>query len=315
MLRLAQAHRLRVHGRRGQQAKFAPPELTARRSSSLPGRPARVPPAHHRGPAGREGQRARLRPQEQEGRSCGPRTSPTQVTEAGITRTSVASKFPGAVLEIAGQSFGTNGEADTHGPGGARPARQRLSRRRGHAATATRASRPGSMLNISGRRQELLGHLPRREGRRTCSAAAGGYETQWSNSVGEHSLLGQSAGSNGGAGCTDQLDRRRHRDQQQGSRDARPREGIAAVVERRRVLLGAGRRSPRRGNERGISMLPVRRRAGDRRVRERRPLLSLRHRLAVQRQGQAGQGAGAHRRLVRAQEPSRRGTSHTARRT
>ena len=42
-----------------------------------------------------------------------PRRSPQQVTEAGISRATVASKFPGAALEIAGQSFSTSGEADS----------------------------------------------------------------------------------------------------------------------------------------------------------------------------------------------------------
>src|SRR5215207_3968132 len=37
---------------------------------------------------------------------------PKQVTAAGITRSSVASKFPAATLEIAGQSFATTAEAD-----------------------------------------------------------------------------------------------------------------------------------------------------------------------------------------------------------
>ena len=245
------------------------------------------------------------------GRSCGPRASPRQVTSAGITRASVASKFPGAVLEIAGQSFTTTGEADSM----AQAALDQLANAY-LAAEGTCDGDPrikaGVLLEISGVGRNYSGtyrvaksvHVIR---------GGGGYETQWSNSVGEHSLLGQSAGSQQRRRPHRQLDHGRHRDQQQGSRDARPREGVAAGVERRRVLLGAGR--PPRGRQ-GAGHLdaPPRRRSGDRRVRERRPLLPVRDRLALQRQGQAGQGAGAHRRLVRAQEPSRRGTS-TPRRT
>ena len=45
------------------------------------------------------------------------KSSPQQITSAGITRKQVASKFAGATLEIGGQSFENHGEADAMAQG------------------------------------------------------------------------------------------------------------------------------------------------------------------------------------------------------
>ena len=123
-------------------------------------------------------------------------SSPKQVTMAGITRSSVASKFPEATLEIAGQSFATTGEADKM----AQSALDQLANAY-LAAEGTCHGDPrikaGVLLNISGVGTKYSGtyrvaksvHVIR---------GGGGYETQWSNSVGEHSLLGQATGSSSG---------------------------------------------------------------------------------------------------------------------
>jgi uncharacterized protein involved in type VI secretion and phage assembly len=127
-------------------------------------------------------------------------SSPQQVTEAGITRSSVASKFPAASLEIAGQSFTSSGEADKM----AQSAINQLANAY-LAAEGTCDGDPrikaGVLLNIKGVGKNYSGtyrvaksvHVIR---------GGGGYETHWSNSAGEHSLLGQASGNGGGGGLT-----------------------------------------------------------------------------------------------------------------
>jgi uncharacterized protein involved in type VI secretion and phage assembly len=124
--------------------------------------------------------------------------SPQQVTEAGIRRSQVAKKFAGAELEIAGQSFSSQDEA-------ADLAQSMLDQLANAylGAEGTCAGNPklkaGTILKIKGVGSNYSGtyraakvtHLLR---------GGGGYVTQFSNSAGEHSLLGQLGGgsSNGG---------------------------------------------------------------------------------------------------------------------
>ena len=181
------------------KAKFAPPNANGEKvDAELPGRPARVPAAHHRGAAGPDGQRARLRLQEQAVGRADQDAARSRSPPAGITRSTVANKFPGAVLEIAGQSFTTTGEADSM----AQAALDQLANAY-LAAEGTCDGDPrikaGVLLEISGVGRNYSGtyrvaksvHVIR---------GGGGYETQWSNSVGEHSLLGQSAGARPASG-------------------------------------------------------------------------------------------------------------------
>ena len=119
---------------------------------------------------------------------------------------------------------------------------------------------------------ELLGHLPRREVRPRASAAAAATRRSSPTPPASTACSASPPAPTAARGHR-QLDRRRRRDQQQRPRDARPREGLAPVVERRRVLLGAGAGSPRRERAGHLDAPPARR-AGDRRLRERRPLLS-----------------------------------------
>ena len=124
-------------------------------------------------------------------------TRAAQVTEAGIKRADVVKAFPGASLEIAGQSFETQGEATTmaqsmldqlanaylaaegacQGDPASRPAPSSRSR-----ASAT--SSPGT-YRVAKAVHAITG--------------GGGYTTSFSNSVGEHTILGQAGGGNSGA--------------------------------------------------------------------------------------------------------------------
>ena len=257
----------------------------------LPGRPARLPAAHHRGAAGREGQRARLRPQGQEG---GP--GHQVVAAAGHERRDHPQ--PGRVQvrrgrrsRSAGSRSRTSGEADAM----AQAALDQLANAY-LGAEGSCAGNPkikaGVLLKISGvgrnysgtyRVAKAVARPARRRRLRHRSSPTRPASTPCSASPAAATA----------ARARGRLDRRRHRDQQQGPRQARPREGHAPGAERRGDVLGAGRASPRAGKERGLSMLPV----PDEQVivafENGDPLLPLRPRLAVQRQGQAGRGAGA----------------------
>ena len=181
-------------------------------------------------------------------------TSPRQVTSAGITRASVASKFPGAVLEIAGQSFGTTGEADSM----AQAALDQLANAY-LAAEGTCHGDPritaGVLLNISGVGRNYSGtyrvaksvHVIR---------GGGGYETRWSNSVGEHSLLGQAAGSNSGVGLTvNSIVVGIVTNNKDPETLGRVKVSLPSLSDVESFWAPVG--LPAGGNERGISMLPL----------------------------------------------------------
>jgi phage protein D/phage baseplate assembly protein gpV len=132
--------------------------------------------------------------------AMGSASTPRQVTEAGITREQVRDKFPGAVIEIGGQAFKTQTEATNI----AQAALDQLANAY-LAAEGTCDGDPrikaGVLLNIKGVGKNYSGtyrvaksvHVIR---------GGGGYETHWSNSAGEHSLLGQASGNGGGGGLT-----------------------------------------------------------------------------------------------------------------
>ena len=158
------------------------------------------------------------------GSSRAARPGREQVTEAGITRQQVRDKFPGAVIEIGGQAFKTQSEATTI----AQATLDQLA----NAYLAAEGECDGNPLIKAGTRIQISGVGRKYSGVYRVAKAvhmltAGGYVTQFSNSAGEHTLLGQSGGANGGA-AAGRRDRRRHRDEQQGPRRAGPREGHAA---------------------------------------------------------------------------------------
>jgi uncharacterized protein involved in type VI secretion and phage assembly len=182
------------------------------------------------------------------------KTSPQQVTAAGITRSSVANKFPGAVLEIAGQSFSSSGEADSM----AQAALDQLANAY-LAAEGTCDGDPrikaGVLLEISGVGRNYSGtyrvaksvHVIR---------GGGGYETQWSNSVGEHSLLGQSSGSKAGGGLTiNSIVVGIVTNNNDPDKAGRVKLTLPSLSDVESFWAPVG--LPAGGNERGISMLPV----------------------------------------------------------
>jgi uncharacterized protein involved in type VI secretion and phage assembly len=122
-------------------------------------------------------------------------TSPTQLTEAGIKRSDVVKKFSGDALEISGQSFSSNGEAD-------KIAQSMLDQLANAylAAEGSCAGNPkikaGTKLKISGVGADFSGTY-RVAKVRHMLGTAGGYTTEFSNSTGEHTLLGQTSAMGG----------------------------------------------------------------------------------------------------------------------
>ena len=128
--------------------------------------------------------------------------SPDQVTEAGITRSQVRDKFPEAVIEIGGQSFSSVGEANDI----ARAALNQLA----NAYLAAEGECDGNPLIKAGTRIKISGVGRKFSGTYRVAKAvhmltAGGYVTQFSNSAGEHTLLGQAGGGNGGPRRVDSI--------------------------------------------------------------------------------------------------------------
>jgi uncharacterized protein involved in type VI secretion and phage assembly len=123
-------------------------------------------------------------------------SSPNQLTEAGIKRADVVKKFSGDSLEISGQSFSSNGEATKIA--------QSMLDQLANAYLAAEGStlgnpkiKAGTKLKISGVGSDFSGTY-RVAKVRHLLGTAGGYTTEFSNSVGEHTLLGQAGGGNNG---------------------------------------------------------------------------------------------------------------------
>jgi uncharacterized protein involved in type VI secretion and phage assembly len=130
------------------------------------------------------------------------KTNPQQVTSAGITRSQVAGKFSGATLEIAGQSFDTKAEADAMAQATLDQLANAYLGAEGSCAGNPKV-KAGVLLKISGVGTNYSGTY--RVAKATHVLRGGsGYVTQFSNSPGEHTLLGQSSG-NGGGGQADSI--------------------------------------------------------------------------------------------------------------
>jgi phage protein D/phage baseplate assembly protein gpV len=124
-------------------------------------------------------------------------SSPTQLTEAGIKRQDVASKFSGDALEISGQSFASSDEATKMA--------QSMLDQLANAYLGAEGSCPGNpkikagaKLTVKGVGSDFSGTYRIAKARHLLGTA-GGYTTEFSNSVGEHTLLGQAGGGNSGA--------------------------------------------------------------------------------------------------------------------
>jgi uncharacterized protein involved in type VI secretion and phage assembly len=183
-------------------------------------------------------------------------SSPEQVTQAGIKRSDVVTKFAGAELEIAGQSFSSDGEAHDLA--------QAMLNQLANAylgAEGTCAGNPkvkaGTILKIKGvgtsysgtYRAAKVTHLLR---------GGGGYVTQFANSAGEHSLMGQLSNGNGNGSSRVSVDAvvvgvvTNNNDP-----DKLGRVKIQLPSLSGEETFWAPVVVPSSGNERGLSMLPV----------------------------------------------------------
>jgi phage protein D/phage baseplate assembly protein gpV len=181
-------------------------------------------------------------------------STPQQVTHAGIQRSHVVGRFEGAELEIAGQSFSSDGEA--------KDMAQAMLNQLANAylgAEGTCAGNPkvkaGTMLNISGVGSSYSGvyraakvtHLLR---------GGGGYVTQFSNSAGEHTLLGQVGNGNGnGRVSVDSIVVGVVTNNNDPEKLGRVKLKLPSLSEQETSWAPVA--LPSAGKERGLSMLPV----------------------------------------------------------
>jgi uncharacterized protein involved in type VI secretion and phage assembly len=181
------------------------------------------------------------------------KTEPEQVTSAGIPRSDMVGAFPGASLEIAGQSFGKEDEADLM----AQAALDQLA----NAYLAAEGSCFGDPRIKAGVKLEVKGIGSKYSGTYRVAKAVhsisggGGYTTSFSNSVGEHTLLGQTGGGNGGSASIDSIVVAVVTNNNDPEQLGRVKVKFPSLTEQESfwapVLV------PAAGNARGISMLPV----------------------------------------------------------
>ena len=182
----------------------------------------------------------------------GSQSTPEQITEAGITRNEVRNKFPGAVIEIGGQSFASAAEASDI----AQAALNQLA----NAYLAAEGECEGNPLIKAGTRIKITGVGKKFSGTYRVAKAvhmltSGGYVTQFSNSAGEHTLLGQTGGSNGGPRRVDSIVVGVVTNNNDPDKLGRVKVSLPSVSEVE--TFWAPVLVPSAGNERGISMLPV----------------------------------------------------------
>jgi uncharacterized protein involved in type VI secretion and phage assembly len=181
------------------------------------------------------------------------KSRPNQLTEAGITRKQVASKFSGATLEIAGQSFENKGEADAMA--------QAMLDQLANAylgAEGTCSGNPkvkaGVLLNISGVGSNYSGKYRVAKATHVLRGGAG-YITQFSNSAGEHTMLGQSAGNGSGPVNVDSIVVGLVTNNKDPEKIGRVKVELPSLSGQE--TFWAPLAVPSAGNERGLSMLPV----------------------------------------------------------
>jgi phage protein D/phage baseplate assembly protein gpV len=182
----------------------------------------------------------------------GSQSIPEQITEAGITRNEVRNKFPGAVIEIGGQSFSSAAEANDI----AQAALNQLA----NAYLAAEGECEGNPLIKAGARIKITGVGKKFSGTYRVAKAVhmlttGGYVTQFSNSAGEHTLLGQTGGSNGGSRRVDSIIVGVVTNNNDPEKLGRVKISLPSVSEVE--TFWAPVLVPSAGNQRGISMLPV----------------------------------------------------------
>ena len=174
-----------------------------------------------------------------------------QVTKAGIERGTVAKKFPGAVLEIAGQSFKTSDEA--------RDMAQASLDQLANAYLAAEGTchgdpkiKAGALIKINGLGRNYSGTYRVAKAVHVIRGGSG-YVTQFSNSAGEHSLLGQSG--NGGPISINSIMIGVVTNNQDPDKMGRVRVKLPALSEVETFWAPVG--VPSAGQNRGLTMLPV----------------------------------------------------------
>ena len=176
-----------------------------------------------------------------------------QVTEAGIKRADVVKAFPGASLEVAGQSFATQNEATTMA--------QSMLDQLANAYLAAEGACQGDPRIKAGAKLKITGVGTKFSGTYRVAKAVhaitggGGYTTSFSNSAGEHTILGQAGGGNSGANSVDSIVVGLVTNNADPQKAGRVRVKFPYLTEQESfwapVLL------PAAGKERGLSMLPV----------------------------------------------------------
>jgi phage protein D/phage baseplate assembly protein gpV len=183
------------------------------------------------------------------------KTVEKQVTEAGIKRSEMVSAFPGGKLEIAGQSFSSDGEAKTMAQATLDQLANAYLGAEGVCEGDPRI-KAGAKLKISGVGQKFSGTYRVAKAIHTLSGG-GGYQTAFSNSAGEHTLLGQSGGgnSNNNNVAIDSIVVAVVTNNDDPEKLGRVKVKFPHLTEKESfwapVIL------PSAGNERGLSMLPV----------------------------------------------------------
>jgi uncharacterized protein involved in type VI secretion and phage assembly len=180
------------------------------------------------------------------------KTSPKQVTHAGITRQQVADKFSGDTLEIAGQSFNSSGEADAMAQAMLDQLANAYLGAEGEC-DGNPAIKAGATLKITGVGSKYSGTY--RVAKAVHMLTTGGYVTQFSNSAGEHTLLGQAGGATGGPRRVDSIVVGIVTNNNDPDKLGRVKVMLPSVSEIE--TFWAPVLVPSSGNERGLSMLPV----------------------------------------------------------
>jgi uncharacterized protein involved in type VI secretion and phage assembly len=176
-----------------------------------------------------------------------------QVTEAGIKRSDVVKAFPGDSLEVAGQSFASQSEATSMA--------QAMLDQLANAYLAAEGACQGDPRIKAGAKLTIKGVGSKFSGTYRVAKAVhaitggGGYTTSFSNSVGEHTILGQAGGGNAGATSVNSIVVGVVTNNSDPQKLGRVKVKFPSLTEQESfwapVLV------PSAGNERGLSMLPV----------------------------------------------------------
>ena len=179
-------------------------------------------------------------------------SSPGQVTSAGIDRDSVTGLFGESKIEIVGQSFRSQEEAD-------KMSQSQLDQLANAYVAAVGetdgnpAIKAGVKLKISGVGASFSGTYRAVRVEHTISSG-GAYTTKFFNSIGDHTLIGQSGGAGGGTHI-DSLIGGIVTNNNDPDQMGRVKVKLPAVDEQESFWAPVA--LPAAGNERGLSMLPV----------------------------------------------------------